>query len=293
MSLFRRAKGRPWFNGVLGINARNRQYIYPNNPRPCFPFVDDKIKCKHVLAEAGLPVPRTIMEIDPMGRLDRWFDRLDGTTSFVIKPNKSFGGRGILVVKHNGESFVAEDEPVTLDEITWHIRQILSGAFSRENTEDRAYLEELVVNADGLKPFLGDDQSGVADVRLICLYDRPVMAMLRLPTELSGGKANLHQGGIGVGIDLETGLSLNGCFKGKPITHHPETGQPLAGFVVPEFQKMLEYGKVISEVVGLGYIGIDYVIDATQGVLILEVNARPGLAIQIANLTGLRGSLSA
>ena len=38
---------------------------------------------------------------------------------------------------------------------------------------------------------------------------------------------------------------------------------------------------------GLGYLGVDIVLDRYHGPLILELNARPGLAIQIANRVGL------
>jgi len=41
------------------------------------------------------------------------------------------------------------------------------------------------------------------------------------------------------------------------------------------------------EVTGLGYLGVDMVIDRDLGPLILEMNARPGLAIQIANRVGM------
>ncbi|MDX5335526.1 MAG: alpha-L-glutamate ligase-like protein, partial [Marinobacter sp.] len=38
---------------------------------------------------------------------------------------------------------------------------------------------------------------------------------------------------------------------------------------------------------GLGYMGVDLVVDAYKGPLLLELNARPGLAIQMANGEGL------
>ncbi len=44
---------------------------------------------------------------------------------------------------------------------------------------------------------------------------------------------------------------------------------------------------------GLGYQGIDIVLDREQGPLILELNARPGLNIQIANRAGLHKRLTA
>jgi glutathione synthase/RimK-type ligase-like ATP-grasp enzyme len=38
---------------------------------------------------------------------------------------------------------------------------------------------------------------------------------------------------------------------------------------------------------GLGYLGVDMVIDQERGPLLLELNARPGLQIQVANQKGL------
>jgi len=35
---------------------------------------------------------------------------------------------------------------------------------------------------------------GLPDIRIICFNMVPVIAMLRIPTELSDGKANLHSG---------------------------------------------------------------------------------------------------
>jgi hypothetical protein len=43
----------------------------------------------------------------------------------------------------------------------------------------------------------------------------------------------------------------------------------------------------VAEAVGLGYLGVDIVVDAAAGPLLLEANARPGLAIQTANGLGL------
>jgi glutathione synthase/RimK-type ligase-like ATP-grasp enzyme len=45
------------------------------------------------------------------------------------------------------------------------------------------------------------------------------------------------------------------------------------------------------ELSGLGYVGVDFVLDRNQGPLILELNARPGLAIQMANGNGLHHRL--
>lgn len=282
----------PSRKGIIGINARNLELIYPHNERSSFPNVDDKLRCKALLQKAGVPVPKTYHIIDGPRALHNWKEAVDGIDAFVIKPNTGYGGNGILLVRRTDTGFRSGGEDIGESDIEFHLGQILNGAFSLDNVSDTGYLEELIINHPGLLPFMPDGVEGVGDIRLIFRMDQPVMAMLRLPTRESGGRANLHQGGIGVGIDLASGLSVGGCYKGTVIDRHPESNSELAGLKVPHFFEMLEYAQRISEVVGLGYIGIDFVCDARYGPLVLEVNARPGLAIQIANRTGIRSRLT-
>src|SRR5207249_622845 len=68
---------------------------------------------------------------------------------------------------------------------------------------------------------------------------------------------------------------------------HPDTGVPVVGMQVPFWHEVLDMSRRISQEVGLGYIGVDIVVDAAEGPMLLEANARPGLAIQIANARGL------
>ena len=56
---------------------------------------------------------------------------------------------------------------------------------------------------------------------------------------------------------------------------------------------MLEMAAKAYDVTGLGYLGADIVLDKTKGPLLLELNARPGLAIQVANRIGIRPLLNA
>jgi len=119
------------------------------------------------------------------------------------------------------------------------------------------------------------------------LMGYPVMAMLRLPTRQSGGKANLHQGAIGVGVDLATGLTLRGTWLNNIITKHPDTTNAVDGVQLPYWDGFMKLAAGCYELCGLGYIGVDMVLDQEKGPLILELNARPGLNIQIANDCGL------
>ena len=121
---------------------------------------------------------------------------------------------------------------------------------------------------------------GVPDIRIIVLMGYPVMAMLRLPTRQSGGKANLHQGAIGVGVDLATGVTLRGTWLNNKIAKHPDTTNAVDGVQLPNWDGFMKLAAGCYELSGLGYIGVDMVLDQEKGPLILELNARPGLNIR-------------
>jgi alpha-L-glutamate ligase-like protein len=134
---------------------------------------------------------------------------------------------------------------------------------------------------------------GVPDVRVIVHRGIPIMSMTRLPTHRSRGRANLHQGAIGAGVELATGRILHAVLDGTPITRHPDTDRAVLGVVVPSFARVLEIAVAATDETGLGYVGADVVVDARKGPVVLELNARPGLAIQAANRAGLLPRLRA
>jgi len=133
---------------------------------------------------------------------------------------------------------------------------------------------------------------GIPDIRIILYRCEPAMAMLRLPTKASNGRANLHQGGIGAGVDLASGLTHHAVQGNRFVLTHPDTGIPVIGKRVPYWADVLDMSRRVAEAVGLGYLGVDIVVDADDGPMLLEANARPGLAIQIANARGLRPRLA-
>ena len=147
-----------------------------------------------------------------------------------------------------------------------------------------AIVEDLVESAPALARY---SFQGVPDIRIIVFQGYPVMAMLRLATTASDGKANLHQGAVGVGLDIGSGRSLNAVQFNRPITLHPDTGLALENIQIDNWDTMLEMASCCYEATGLGYMGVDLVVDAEKGPLLLELNARPGLAIQMANGRGL------
>lgn len=272
--------------GILGINRRNRDYVSRYNPRRLFPLVDNKLLTKQTVAMADIPTPNLICEIRQQSEIRYLLSHLQGHTGFAIKPAKGSGGKGILVITHReGDLFYkSSGATVTPDDLQRHVSNILSGLYSLGGSADVALIEDLIHVAPHFERFTVE---GVPDIRVIVCRGFPVMAMMRLSTHASDGKANLHQGAVGVGLDLASGRALNAVQRDQTIEVHPDTGEDLSALVVPDWDNLLVTAARCYDVTGLGYLGTDMVIDRDRGPLLLELNARPGLSIQMTNGAGL------
>ncbi|MEE4251030.1 MAG: alpha-L-glutamate ligase-like protein [Alcanivoracaceae bacterium] len=272
--------------GVLGINQRNCDLILQYNQRHLYPLVDNKLLTKQRAITAGMRVPTLYGVINTERDIAGLGGLLSGHRDFVIKPAQGAGGDGIIVVADRFGDYwrTASGKLLTLDDLEFHISGILSGIYSLGGHRDSA-LVEYRVQPDSV--FSSISFEGVPDIRIIVLRGYPVMAMLRLPTRQSQGKANLHQGAIGVGVDLASGVTLGGTWHNLRIERHPDTANPVSGVQLPFWNEFLQLASQSYELTGLGYLGVDMVLDRDAGPMILELNARPGLNIQIANDSGL------
>jgi alpha-L-glutamate ligase-like protein len=234
----------------------------------------------------GVPTPELYAILTAHSALRRLSDVLANLAQFVLKPNRGAGGRGILVVTgRDGDAYLRHNgERLTFAAIRQHASSIISGLFSLGGRPDEALIQQRVV-PDPV--FARISYQGTPDIRVILYKDVPIMAMVRLPTKQSGGRANLHQGAIGAGIDLTTGSTTHAVLCNRAADCHPDTGASVVGVQVPYWLQILDMSCRVSRAVGLGYLGVDIVLDRCQGPLLLEGNARPGLAIQIANGQGL------
>ncbi len=278
--------------GVMGMNQRNLHFVGRHNPRQAYPLVDNKLRTKRLAKRAGIPMPDLLHEVSRQHQIEAIEPNLSRLDEFVIKPAHGSGGKGILVIASRDRStFVkSSGERVDLNHIKHLLTNIISGLYSLGGRSDDAIIESLV-RAHPMFSKLSID--GVPDIRVIVFKGFPVMAMLRLGTHASDGKANLHQGAIGVGLDLRTGEGAGAVQRNRPLTQHPDTGEPLQGIAIPNWRDLLTLAARCHDVTGLGYLGCDIVIDAEKGPLLLEMNARPGLGIQIANGSGLGQRLKA
>lgn len=275
--------------GVLGLNERNTDFIMRLNPRRFYPRVDDKTITKQLALNAGMAVPELYGIISNQGEAKDFRKIVADRERFVIKPAQGSGGDGILVVtgrsKRKRESFrLSSGVLISAGEIAHHISNIVGGQYSLSGNPDKALIE-YCVRFD--PTFAEVSYRGVPDIRVIVYKGYPAMAMVRLPTRASDGKANLHQGAVGAGVDMGLGETLNGVLDDEVVDEHPDTGALVAGIQIPQWDFILETAARGYEVTELGYLGVDMVIDKDLGPMILEMNARPGLNIQIANRSGL------
>lgn len=272
--------------GILGMNKRNHSYIGRYNERSKYPLVDNKLKTKIIAQQAGCIVPELIGVISSQYQVKEIHNMVKEWPGFVIKPAHGSGGKGILVVsQHDSVSYQKPSgSTINREDLERHVSNALAGLFSLGGKNDVAIVENLIQFDDC---FRGFSHEGVPDVRVIVFKGFPVMSMMRLSTTASDGKANLHQGAVGVGLDMATGRAVNGVQFDQVVTEHPDTKRKLSELSVPHWKKLLTLAAGAWEMTGLGYMGTDMVIDKTYGPMVLELNARPGLAIQIANSAGL------
>src|SRR3989344_1322494 len=276
---------------VLGMNARQKMYV-SLNLRSCKRYANSKLSLKRLMKEKGMLVPETYAKFTTMEQV-RTFEFTKIETSFVVKPATGSGGRGILIVRKRGEEnkvvFVGGDgRTLSEDDIRLHIADILEGQYSTFGTKHMAFVEERVGGHPKYKRYT---YKGTPDVRVIVYNSVPVMAMLRLPTEESDGRANLHQGAIGVGVDIATGITLKGVYHGKPMRLLPGTKRKLNGIIIPDWTVLLKTAVQAVGDAGLAYCGVDLFVHKEKGPMVVELNAMPGLSIQLANDGGLRRRL--
>ena len=281
---------------MLGMNARNFRYTSVYNSAKAKAIANSKLLTKQLLKTSKLPAPKLYQAFTLGAEIDAFnFSKLPD--SFVVKPNKGLGGEGIIVIeKKIGKKkwLDTQGQVITDEDIALHIEDILEGRFSPQDLPDIAFIEERI----RIHPlFAKYAYHGTPDIRLIVFNRVPVMAMLRLPTRESGGRANLFQGAVAAGIDMRTGTTTHAILHGKEIIFTPDTKKKIRGLVIPEWDEVMKLAIRCQEVTGLGYLGADIVLQPSiknPGQTlpkVLELNAQPGLKIQLANKVGLQRRL--
>lgn len=273
------------------MNARNFLYIRKYNKPSAKRLADDKLATKRRLLRYDIQTAKLLASFSNRTDILRfeWDLPKDG---FVIKPARGFAGQGILVMrswdKEKGKGVSITGKEFSIKQLQSHLFDILDGAYSLQNLPDKVFIEEMIRPHPFFKKLT---PLGLPDIRVIVFNHVPVMAMMRLPTNKSEGKANVHQGALAVGIDIRTGITTNAFCNNKFVKFIPDTKTKIGGIKIPQWNDVLLLAVRTQAAVKLGYAGVDIVFDSRLGPVVLEVNARPGLAIQLANKTSLRERL--
>jgi alpha-L-glutamate ligase-like protein len=248
------------FEKILGINERNLELISKHNPARYYALADDKLLTKEILAAADISTPKLLRSYRYFYELQHIKQDLWNCSDFVIKPTRGLQGGGIVVFDQfrNDHWLTTSGRSYSAAALIEHAADILHGVYALDNANDAVMIEEKV-RLDAFSKRI--TFQGVPDIRVIVFQKQPVMAMLRIPTKRSEGRANLHVGGIGVGIDLKSGNTTIARIKKHSIDAHPDTGERLTGLRIPHWGFILDLAQRVQDHVPLGYLGINFVLD--------------------------------
>jgi len=278
---------------ILGLNARTQLFSYRYNKKRGKAIASSKIKTEKVLLDANVPTPPILAKFRKPEEIIE-FDWSKLPDAFALKPSRGLGGQGIIVAKKrtkDSEGWITTARRrVNPDDLKLHALDILEGAYSMRNRHDTAFIQEYVGRHKAFRKYA---YRGTPDIRVIVFNRVPVMAMIRFPTKDSGGRSNLHQGAIGVGVDIATGITTKAIWYGDYIRYKPGTKRKLHGIKIPHWTSVLKIAVEAQMASGLGYVGVDIMLhpDKEIGPTVVELNYQPGLQIQLANVAGLRKRL--
>jgi alpha-L-glutamate ligase-like protein len=196
--------------------------------------------------------------------------------------------------RRKGTFITADRKTITTEDLKLHAYDILAGRFSMNDLPDIAYIEERIRIHPAFNKYA---YHGTPDIGVVVFNRIPVMAFLRLPTRESGGRANMFQGAIACGLDLAAGVTTYAVQHTDFVEYFPETHESLRGIRIPVWEQVLRVAIESADAAGLGYMRADIVLQPslqTPGKTlpkVLELNAQPGLKIQLCNKAGLKKRL--
>ena len=273
------------------MNARNHLYT-TRNSRKARSICKSKYATKLLLLNKGIPSAEIFGVLATSEDVNE-FDWHKMEADFVIKPTNGHAGKGVIAFRNQHKDKEHWTDVIgktwSLDDIKLHCFDILEGQYSTHGSQHNIIVEERIPIHPKLAKY---SYRGTPDIRIVVFNGVPVMALLRLPTEESEGRANQSQGALGVGIDIGTGITTYAAaHKNQLIKYLPGTKIKLNGIKIPFWDKVLTTAVEAANAANLVYCGVDIFVHKEKGPMIVELNAQPGLSIQVANKSGLRRRL--
>jgi hypothetical protein len=181
----------------------------------------------------------------------------------VVKPNRGHRGNNVLIAdRRDGDGWLrTSGHALPLRVARDHLRLVLDGESSGRDRD--AALFEPLIRTDGELGRLS--YQGLPDICVICEHDQPRLAMLRLPTSRSGGRAHLHQGAVGAAVDIDTGRAVAARIGRHAVDVHPDTHARLLGSRVPAWGQARNAASRCGPATGLHHAGADVVVAQGRG----------------------------
>lgn len=274
---------------LLWQNARNLQYIKWNNFSIAKKIADSKLRTKEFLKNKWISVPKTLLIIRNHSDIVDSI-ALSLNPPFVVKPNNWYWWKWILIIDSIDSvwNYVTNTwETFSKKELFLHFNYILDWFFSLSGTRDKVLIEKKVVLSSEIDLLW---KYWLPDIRVIVFNMVPVMAMLRVPTKESWGKANLHGWACWVWIDIWT-WKLTYITKAWKIIKSIPWIWDVRWIKLPFWDKVLEIAVSVQETTWIRYLWCDIVLDKELWPIILEMNIRAWLEVQVTNLSPLKARL--
>jgi len=248
----------PYQRAALRKEVQRSEYII---------LFDDKEVCARLCQAFDLPQPSFLGIIDEHDTCrERIRESLDtAVRKIIIKPVRGKGGKGIHVAHiENGDIHVTyRDQRLPIDALTIEARSIIQQYVPQHEALNR--IAPHSINTIRIQTLLTRDN----DILI-------VGAMIRFGIDETVVD-NLSSGGIGIGIDTESGTLMEQAhdFASRTYTRHPTSDVELLGYEVPCWPEVVKLATRIQSCFPYyRFLGHDIAI-TPDGPVIIEINPEP------------------
>jgi hypothetical protein len=231
----------------------------------------DKAVCELLCKGIGVrDLPHTYGSISPdqdyKEGIKSWFEKYD-VDSLFIKPLKGGRGLGIVLAKKiNNHLFIQSTSKLTPLQ-DFHLSKI-------------SIVQEVIKQDSRMSAF---SSSSVNTIRIVTMYTKKESVIILAAIMLCGvGESyisNWAAGGINIGIDRETGRLQKFGYdkKGTRYREHPTSRVTFEGFIIPQWQRIIDLAiKIQKALPCYRILGIDVALQESGEPILIEVNENPG-----------------
>jgi hypothetical protein len=187
--------------------AQRRLHLALQSAR-LYPLVDDKLKTKRWRCRRASPCRAVRRHRDAARHPHAAGHRAQSQRIRAQAAHGSAGDGIVVIAGRSGNRYrTIGGEILDEDFLSHHLSNAINGQFSLGGVQDVVIVEYIGAVLAAVR---AHQLPGRPDIRVIVFRGIPIMSMVRLPTRGSRGKANCIRAPVGAGIDLATGITLDG-----------------------------------------------------------------------------------